>query len=111
MRSNKHEDGFAKYTRGKSYGGTVRCEKPELKTLVDNLVAAPRFAIADDLSAARAVLQIVYLSKTLAAVFVLRLNLHPAKCAMVDDKCIHGLILPDTPNVCVRWEKCKDPNR
>ena len=59
-----------------------------------SLVSSSRLTVTDDLTAARAVIQIVQLSKTLAAVFVLRLNLHSTQRAVVDDERIHTLFLP-----------------
>jgi len=34
--------------------------------------------------------EVVLLSKAHAAIFILRFNLHPAYCAVVDDKRIHA---------------------
>jgi hypothetical protein len=62
---------------------------PKLEAPAPPLISTPSLAIADDLSTAGAMIEVVYLPKALAAIFVFRLNLHSTDRAVVDDERIH----------------------
>jgi hypothetical protein len=62
--------------------------------LLSYSVPDPHLTLADDLPAAGAKLEVVFLSQALAAVFVLRLDLLATNRTVVDDERVHPLIPP-----------------
>jgi hypothetical protein len=67
---------------------------PLLHSSVSFSVSYPHFTLTNDLPAAGAVVEVVFLSEALAAVFVLRLDLLATDRTMVDDEHVHSLIPP-----------------
>lgn len=88
--STKQEVSSSKYEEEqKAHATSYYFNTPLLHYSATRLIPNPRLAVTDDLPAAGAILEVVFLSEALAAVFVFRLDLHPANRTVVDDERVH----------------------